>query len=219
MEMADTEQQVLHHAGQWTETISHQVTALQASVSAIQDGTSKVFHEIAAHISSLSLKQSKFSSNLRRALNPIPHQNGDPDWMQAPPRFPTETHQWKNREWTFCTKCAHGKGRWVCTHTTTTHQDDFKSRRRTEQRDSTCHHHRSTYHHYGPNHPDRGSSFDRSRSRSSGGFSDRDRYSSRSRSPDIRHRVSFDHVPTPNPTAQLSLLHIINSYSNANTEN
>jgi hypothetical protein len=43
MEMADTEQQVLHHAGQWTETISPQVTALQASVSAIQDGTSKVF--------------------------------------------------------------------------------------------------------------------------------------------------------------------------------
>ena len=37
--------------------------------------------------------------------------------------------------------------------------------------------------------------------------------------PDSPCHVSFDHAPTPTPTAQLSLLNIINSYSTNSAEN
>jgi len=53
-----------------------------------------------------------------------------PDWFDHPPINPTQTHQFDNRVWHWCSKCGDA-GKWVCTHSAATHADNFvKSKRK-----------------------------------------------------------------------------------------
>ena len=52
-----------------------------------------------------------------------------PAWFDRPPDNPNQTHNHENRVWRWCPKCG-DNGKWVCTHTATTHTDNFVKKRK-----------------------------------------------------------------------------------------
>jgi hypothetical protein len=55
-----------------------------------------------------------------------------PHWFDKPPKDPTQTHQFENRTWNWCPACG-PSGKWVCTHTATTHSDNYMKKRKGTQ--------------------------------------------------------------------------------------
>jgi hypothetical protein len=54
-----------------------------------------------------------------------------PAWYEAPPADPAQTHEHDGRTWHWCPKCGPDtKGKWVCTHTATTHSDTYERKRK-----------------------------------------------------------------------------------------
>jgi len=61
------------------------------------------------------------------------HKSTKPTWFEGPPLNPAQTHQFDGRVWHWCPKCGDA-GKWVCTHSATTHADNFvKNKRRGDQ--------------------------------------------------------------------------------------
>lgn len=60
-----------------------------------------------------------------------------PHWFDKPPKDPNQTYQHENRAWHWCTRCG-PTGKWVCTHSTSTHTDNFVKKRKGDQPQRDC---------------------------------------------------------------------------------
>jgi hypothetical protein len=211
---ADQEQQILLHAGQWVETIDPSVSAMRASLQATKQQSGDLLQALFANFS----QRSRESSRSTRYSTRPPHKSSmqqHPDWLFEPPQYPDQIKFFNGRYWHFCPHCGQ-QGRWVCTHTASTHNDagssSFSTRmhRRSPTYDSSDvlhqrsrspvrdhgHSSRSTLrHHHG-----------RSRSRSPGKFDHSSPYNSPKR------HVTWEHPAPSTPVAKLSLLDSVNMF-------
>ncbi len=59
------------------------------------------------------------------------HRPPKPAWYEAPRTDPAQTYEHDGRTWHWCPKCGpDAKGKWVCTHTATTHSDNYDRKRK-----------------------------------------------------------------------------------------
>jgi hypothetical protein len=57
------------------------------------------------------------------------HRLPRPQWFDKPPKDPNQTYHHENRVWHWCPKCG-DSGKWVCTHSASTHSDNFVKKRK-----------------------------------------------------------------------------------------
>ena len=226
--LADEECQVLKHFGQWVETIDPSIVAMQALLQSTTQGTAKVFKELTANLSKLSSNQTlnhngqgwhrEVSSGNSQQHQEDQHRHymsDSPDWVYEKPSDAHETQTYRGKIWSFCPKCGHN-GKWVCTHTATTH------------RLSEFLHQKTIY-----NDDDGSTTRGRPIDRSARGFDNRrapyynrEQAHSRSRTPPscsgspLHNRsrsVSFKNTPPPSPHAKLFLYDEINAFIGADS--
>jgi len=130
--LANQECQVLKHSGQWVSTPS--IVAMQAMLHSTTLGTAKVFEQLTVNLSKLSgnhnlnpngqgwHREASSGNGQRHQEDQHRHYMSDsPDWVYEKPNEAHETRTYRGRIWSFCPKCGHN-GKWVCTHTATTHR-------------------------------------------------------------------------------------------------
>jgi hypothetical protein len=227
---ANEECQILKHAQQWVETIDPSVTAMQAMLKSTKTNSAQVFQEIAANFSEFNRRQRDINNDFRNAQRQqYNNYNNNPEWIFDPPTNLNKVRNFNGRAWHYCSKCGRN-GRWVCTHTDSTHRSSTTDNRRSLHRD---HHNddRRNHRHYGYGRPPspRSRSPDRGRynAHSPPGHYQSNRLQnhweerSRSRSPLASRSTSPSHhsrnvqfrPPTPKqPSAQISLLDSISNF-------
>jgi hypothetical protein len=121
---ADDKIQVLQHAGLWKEVEPPAVMALKLELEQQKQGQQQLVQQIVAHLSNFT------NQNTRKPGGPSGYQH--PTWMTTPPHSITEISKVVNgKTYVWCTRCRQGKGLWVCTHSTETHQDGYRRERTT----------------------------------------------------------------------------------------
>ena len=133
---ADAECQVLTHAGQWVETSAPSITALKATLKANTTHSGEILKTIVANFSQLHQRNRDHNHWSRPTTRPSSRSSSQlsPEWVQDPPTYPDQIRHYYGRYWHFCSKCGQ-QGRWVCTHTDSTHDDNAFSTRRSPMPD------------------------------------------------------------------------------------
>jgi len=198
---ADSECQILTHAGQWVKTIDN-----------AQSG--EILKAMIANFSQIHQQTRDSTRSYRHATRPSIRASNQqtPIWVNDPPTYPDQIRHHNGRYWHFCTKCG-SHGRWVCTHTDSTHDDSVSSRRSPTPDTNDPHYRlsRSPSWESSSHHRRRSRQYDsRSRSRSPSNHS----YSSQQNSP--QRRVTWQQAAPPTPVAKLSLLESINLFMDNN---
>jgi hypothetical protein len=208
---ADQECQVLTHAGQWMETIDPSIVAMKATLQTNAQHSGELFKTLVANYSNLRQRHKEHGRSTRPSTRPPSKSSGNhsPEWIYDCPAYPDQIKHYNNRYWHFCTKC-HAPGKWVCTHTTETHDDSILPSRRSSGGDfdgASTRRSRSPARDSGLTTNRHSRRFDsRSRSRSPGQHT----YSSPSASP--TRKVTWQYPAPPTPVAQLSLLDSLNVF-------
>jgi len=95
--------------------------AMQAQLDLQKQESECTIQRLVAHVGPLAHKTLKRGPSHQTSPHPAKY----PTWMIQPPTPNQHTQLVDNKLYTWCTKCRHGQGLWVCRHTTDTHVDGF----------------------------------------------------------------------------------------------
>ncbi len=205
--MADEECQILKHSNQWVETIDPSIVTMKALVQGNAQGTTALLAQLSAHLTGLKkfpyndghLGTSSTGRHDGNAGQGRYYGNDNPPCIYEAPEDSTQKHTFHGRTWYFCTKCGR-TGKWVCTHTDTTHRSSYQPSHGRRPISPSSHNRRNLPYSYEGN-----------------GYCSRARtlLSSRNSSPmhNRSRSVSFCPMPSPSPREKVSLLDSINAFT------
>lgn len=121
LQLAEDKIQILHHADQWAKYEDPAIMAMQAQLDLQKQESECTIQRLVAHVGPLAHKTLKRGPSHQTSPHPAKY----PTWMIQPPTPNQHTQLVDNKLYTWCTKCRHGQGLWVCRHTTDTHVDGF----------------------------------------------------------------------------------------------
>jgi hypothetical protein len=144
LKQADNKAQILKHAGQWKDTETSAVMALQSALDQQKAESTKLMQHIVAHLRKFAnnrpyrpqqhnVNDPNFipnQSNKRPYHNDYENNSQRPAWMTIAPMNPNDTKVVDRRVYSWCTKCHQGIGLWVSHHNTITHVNGYRNNHR-----------------------------------------------------------------------------------------
>jgi len=124
LQLAEDKIQVLRHADQWTKLEDPAIMALQAQLTQQKHASDLTIQRLVAHVGRLAQRTLKRGPQDQST----PTNAKYPAWMIQSPHPNQHTQLVDNKIYTWCKKCRHGQGLWVCRHTTETHVDGYNAR-------------------------------------------------------------------------------------------
>jgi hypothetical protein len=124
LQLAEDKIQVLRHADQWTKLEDPAIMALQAQLTQQKHASDLTIQRLVAHVGRLAQRTLKRGPQDQST----PTNAKYPAWMIQSPHPNQHTQLVDNKIYTWCKKCRHGQGLWVCRHTTETHMDGYNAR-------------------------------------------------------------------------------------------
>jgi hypothetical protein len=127
-----------YHTEEQTFTPQSLVEAADKKCKALRQSNQLYTSTDAEIMALLCAKHQPTSASTPPIVGPCQHLDGKsqgrhrlprPHWFDKPTKDPKQTYQHENWVWHWCPKCGDG-GKWVCTHSASTHSDNFVKKRK-----------------------------------------------------------------------------------------